>query len=94
MATVNNSEPDRGTPTLSAWVPDGIDLTRLAKDPFDRYARTRKAVRVVARHLLDGLILAGWNAIGADAALAMYLSRTSSHPEPDPEAVPERPPWM
>ena len=88
MATVSSSEPD-GDTVISGWVPDGIDLNRLAHDPFARRARIRRIARVVGRHLLDGLILCGWNAIGADAAIAMYLSRTSAHETPPGD----RPPW-
>jgi hypothetical protein len=72
--------PDRGLPAAVDWSPPGIDLSRLADDPFAPTAsnRARQLLTRFLRYSWQGLILCGLASTSPDAALAIYLSQAAA----------------
>src|SRR5262245_2720310 len=88
MASLHQT-PDRGLPAAEEWSPPGIDLSRLADDPFARPTPplARQLLTRFLRYSWQGLILCGLASTSPDAALAIYLSQAASH-DTDPRRTP------
>jgi hypothetical protein len=85
MASLHQT-PDRGLPAAVEWSPPGIDMSRLADDPFATPApppRSRQLLARFLRYSWQGLILCGLASTSPDAALAIYLSQAAA-PDTDP----------
>lgn len=83
MASLHQT-PDHGPPAAGEWSPPGIDLSRLADDPFagPEPTRARQLLMRFLRHSWQGLILCGLASTGP-YAIAAYQSQAAG-PDTDP----------